>query len=259
MENLVAEYAHQSVQIENNRLDLGYSIRITEHLADTLFQEVDLGSMPASELAKSKLSDVMPLFPNADANQVMELRNQVVASQWVTQTALRKAGTAGLTEDELKHLLTITIKETNSEDIYRKGWGKRVAPGGYRQTPIRIRSNPLRIFPYHIEVPALMQRFFQWRDKAIKRGMHPLILACQALVYFVHIHPFPDGNGRVSRLMMQDYMIRHGYIPVTLQGIDREDYIRMIRNAQDGDPGEFVEKIVLTQLDAMITFRLRED
>lgn len=104
-----------------------------------------------------------------------------------------------------------------------------------------------------------MQRFFQWReDKATKKDLHPLVLACQAMVHFLHIHPFPDGNGRASRLMMQDDMIRHGYIPVTFLDLAREDYVEMIKDAQDGDPGELVARALTTQLEAMFTFKMRE-
>ncbi len=140
------------------------------------------------------------------------------------------------------------------------GWaGGNSRSGGYRQAPICVRSNPLRIFPYHVEIPALMQRFFQWRDTSNKRDIHPLLFACQALACFLHIHPFPDGNGRVSRLMMQDYMIRHGYIPVAFQAITPQDYVQMIKEAQDGNPEEFVGKVLTTQLEAMFTFKMRED
>jgi Fic family protein len=99
----------------------------------------------------------------------------------------------------------------------------------------------------------------QWLDQATRqKDLHPLIIACQATAYFLHAHPFPDGNGNVSRLVMQDYMIRHGYVPVVIQALQRQDYLRMIKDAQDGDPGEFVAKILTTQLEQMQMFKMRE-
>src|SRR5262249_1481206 len=130
----------------------------------------------------------------------------------------------------------------------------------YRKAPISVRSNPLRIFPYHVEVPACMQRFFQWREKTHQEGkLHPLILACQTVVYFLHIHPFPDGNGRVSRMIMHDYMARQGYVPVVMQALERPDYLKMISDAQDGKPDESVNRVLTTQLEELVTFRTRED
>ncbi|KAK3935648.1 fic doc family [Diplogelasinospora grovesii] len=258
-QDLIAEYAHQSVQIEDNKLELRESIKINDYLASALFKKVDLASTSASEISQTSLPDVHYLLPHADASQVAELRNHIVASHWVTDAALQNLGTPGLNEDDVRCLSALVNKGTNSEWIYTHGWGKRIVLGDYRQTPISVRSNPLCIFPYHPEVPALMRRFFQWRDKATyKKDLHPLILACQATIYFLHIHPFPDGNGRVSRLMMQDYMVRQGYVPVVIQGLERQDYIRMVQDAQRGEPREFVTKILTTQLEEMHTFRMRE-
>ncbi|KAM4055118.1 fic/DOC family protein [Hirsutella rhossiliensis] len=253
--SLIAKYAHQSVAIEDNKLHLGNSIRINDYLASTFFKEVDLASVSASKLSQSALPEVHSILPEADVSQATELRNHIVASHWVTETALKNVGTAGLDENEVQALSALIIKETSSEKIYANSWGGRVVPGDFRRAPITVRSNPLRVFPYPDEVPALMKRFFQWRDKAHRiKDLHPIVIACQATAYFLHIHPFPDGNGRVARLIMQDFLIRQGYFPVVFLGTERSDYLRMIKDAQDGNPEEFVAKVVCTQLEEMVTF-----
>lgn len=257
--SLVVEYAHQSVQIEDNRLRLGDGGKIDDFLASDFLKHYDLSSMSAGELSQTNIPDVTFLLPAAEPTQVVELRNHIVASHWVAATASDRQGTAGLSERDLHYLSAVTIKDTASEVLYSHGWGNRVKLGGYRSTPISVRGNPMRIFPYHDEVPALMQRFFQWRDKVHnEKLLHPLIVACQATAYLSHIHPFPDGNGRVARMFMQDYMLRQGYVPVTMQALEREEYLQMISDAQDGKPEEFVARVVTTQLDAMRTFKWRE-
>ncbi|KAK3349643.1 fic/DOC family protein [Lasiosphaeria hispida] len=256
IESLIAEYAHQSVEIEDNMLHLGDSTIINDHLVSTFLKQNDLGSISAHELSKAVLPNLQFMLPNADPSQLAELRNHIIACHWVAKKAMQSPDTPGLDESEVKSLSSLIVKETDSEAIYSAGWGKRVELGDYRQTPIAAKSNPLRIFPYHVEVPALMKRFFEWRNT--KKDVHPLILACQATAYLLFIHPFPDGNGRVSRLVFQDALIRQGYIPVPLRGVVRGDYLRMIRDAQDGDPSEFVAKILSTQLEAMQTFRARK-
>lgn len=254
--SLIPEYAHQSVSIENNKLHLGESIVIENHLKDVLPR---LASMSIDNLAQTALPDVHSLLPHADASQVAELRNHIVASHWVTETALHNPNTAGLSEAEIQCLSAVLLKDTISEQLYKHGWGGRIPLGAYRPAPIQVKSNPLRIFPYHLEVPACMRRFIQWRDEATQeKRLHPLIIASQATVYFLHIHPFSDGNGRVSRLIMQDYMIRHGYAPVVIQCLEREEYLEMIKNAQDGEPDEFVFTILTTQLEELKTFGFRE-
>jgi Fic family protein len=97
-----------------------------------------------------------------------------------------------------------------------------------------------------------MARFFQWRDSvAVKRELHPLVTACHATVYFLHIHPFNNGNGRVSRLMIQDYLIRRGYVPVVIKDLERKEYIRMISDAEDCHPEDFVGTMLNTQLEML--------
>ncbi|KAK2808510.1 hypothetical protein FQN50_004719 [Emmonsiellopsis sp. PD_5] len=255
---LVTEYAQQSTAIEDNHLRLGDSLRIAESLDDKFFRHVDLASLPASDLPTMRLPPCSELLPVQDPNQVAEVRNHIVATKWVAEVAPRHPGTPGLSEHEICALNALLIKDTESEQLYSSGWGGRSLPGSYRNLPIGVRSNPLRIFPYPQEVPNLIREFFAWRDNAHNQQLlHPLLLACHLTVYFVFLHPFLDGNGRVSRTLMQDYLIRQGYIPVVMQDLEREEYVAMISDAQDGKPEAFVDRVLSTQLDMMRTFHSR--
>lgn len=51
-----------------------------------------------------------------------------------------------------------------------------------------------------------------------KEGIHPVIIAGYLHDELVRIHPFIDGNGRTCRLLMNLYLLLHGYILVTLKG-----------------------------------------
>ncbi|WQF81914.1 Putative Fido domain-containing protein [Colletotrichum destructivum] len=253
---LVAEYAHQSVSIENNPLKIGDTIAIFDLLNKKLFAHIDIASFAAEDLTQLVLPQ---LHPDADGSVVNELKNHIVASQWIAETAAAQPGTSGMNEAEMRQLAAMTIKGTESEAIYAMAWGGSVPLGGYRKLPIAVRSNPLQIFPYHAEVPVCVNRFFSWRDSQHRsKETHPLILACHMTAYFVHIHPFPDGNGRVSRMIMHDYMVRQGYLPVVMQDLDRKDYLRMIDGACNGNPREFITTVLSTQLDQLHTFYWRQ-
>lgn len=196
------------------------------------------------------------LAPDEDKDQVLELRNHLVASHWISGHALRNPDTSGFSEADIQRLGALTLKDTALAGRY-PSFGTRVLPGQYRSLPITVRSNPLRIFPYHLEVPACMRRFLQWRDKVHReKRLHPLLIACQTMAYFVHIHPFPDGNGRVSRMIMQDYVVRQGYLPPVLPALDRRDYVEMIDHALDGSPDEFVASVLSNQLEMLRSFYL---
>jgi Fic family protein len=256
---LVAEYAHQSVMIENNILKPGESHEMYDFLA-SFFDSVRMPSLSLHNLSEMAFPDVSAVNPTADKGQMIELRNHLVASQWIAEVASQNLSTSGLDEDDVRHLSAITMKVLGKDGYFLRGWGPKVRLGDYRQIPISVRSNPLAIFPYHVEVPACMRRFFEWRNAVHReKKLHPLIIACQMTVYFVHIHPFPDGNGRVSRMIMHDYLVRQGYLPVVMQDLERKDYLRMIKAAQDGHPDEFVHGVLSTQLERMTAFKMGED
>ncbi|KXH31088.1 fic/DOC family protein [Colletotrichum nymphaeae SA-01] len=240
---LVAEYAQQSVMIENNPLSVTGSIRIFDRLRSGL-EQVGLASTPSSELAR--LVTMWTAARGADVTEsaTNELQNHIIASQWIAENAAAKAGTAGLCEAEVRDL-AVVLKKAGGNLV----WGSRVPLGEYRNLPISVRSNRLKIFPYSQEVPACMERFFQWRDlQHREKALHPLILACQMTAYFVLVHPFPDSNGRTSRMVKQDYLARQGYVPVVIRNLQREDCLRMIDGASQDKPGEFVTAVLEAQL-----------
>ncbi|KAK6350231.1 hypothetical protein TWF696_006467 [Orbilia brochopaga] len=259
---LVTEYSHQSCAIEANPLSLGDGIAIRDGLngAGALDFPPEVLADPLDQERILRLAAPLPspesLLPNKDRNHVAELRNHMFAYQLVVDRALHarctNTDTAGMDLDTVKLVSRLLLTDTDSEALYSKAWGGPTALGDFRKLPIMVRSNPLRVFPYPQEVPAIVDRFFKWRDIQHRQGtLHPLILATKICVYFVHIHPFLDGNGRTSRLLMADYLVRRGLLPVVFQNLERREYLQMISDAEDGDPMELCESVVATQLDML--------
>ncbi len=256
----IAEYAHQSVMIENNRLSLQDSHEMHEELREVFFEPVKLADLSLDMLLKETFPTLSSFNPKYDREQSIELRNHIIASQWIAETALKYTGHDGLDEASVQKLSAVAMKDLgNREGYYPWSFGPRVRLGEYRQIPIGVHSTPLAVFPYNLEVPACMTRFFQWRAAAhASKTLHPLILACQATIYFLQIHPFTDGNGRVSRMMMHDYMVRQGYLPVYMIDLQRNDYLQMIRDAAAGKPDGFVSAVVTSQLDFLYSYTLED-
>src|SRR3989344_4144498 len=69
---------------------------------------------------------------------------------------------------------------------------------------------------------------------------------------FVYIHPFSDGNGRVSRLLLNFILIKHAFFPVIIYNDEKHKYYSALRQSKDGDiklSMIFLSDIYRTQLE----------
>lgn len=86
-----------------------------------------------------------------------------------------------------------------------------------------------------IRFESLMRWYNDNKDK-----LHPFVLAVVFHNQFVYIHPFNDGNGRVSRLIFNFILIKHGYFPIIFYNDEKERYYSHIRGSKTGDIKYFV-------------------
>lgn len=72
------------------------------------------------------------------------------------------------------------------------------------------------------ETPAHMQALVDWTCTELDRAVwHPLIVVAVFVVVFLAIHPFTDGNGRLSRLLTHLLLLRAGYPHVAYASLER--------------------------------------
>jgi Fic family protein len=70
--------------------------------------------------------------------------------------------------------------------------------------------------------------------------LRPIELAAVFHHRLVSIHPFLDGNGRVTRLLMNCVLLKHGYPFAVVLNNDRRRYYRVLSEANHGNPAPFV-------------------
>jgi len=85
--------------------------------------------------------------------------------------------------------------------------------------------------PFPAEIYPLLTDFFKWYQK-YKNILHPVELAAFVHLKVVTIHPFTDGNGRISRLMMNFVLHRHGYPMLNIPYEQRAGYYKALEKAQ---------------------------
>ena len=90
------------------------------------------------------------------------------------------------------------------------------------------RNQEVRISGAGFTPPAGNEMYMQikgfYEELKNKLGINPIELAAWTHAEFVRIHPFIDGNGRTSRLLMNYLLLSQGYLPVSIAKENRLDY-----------------------------------
>lgn len=135
------------------------------------------------------------------------------------------------------------ITEWNIKNIHQfvlKGIDNDNA-GKYRDENVKIKG-ATHIPPDYLIVPELMEKLIinyeDWKK------YHPIIRAALLHGELVKIHPFVDGNGRTSRLVMNLSLMNSGYLPVIIKKEKRLEYYNALDKAHiTGDYTDFVKLV----------------
>lgn len=97
-----------------------------------------------------------------------------------------------------------------------------IVGGVYRSEPVRI-SGAGHTPPVGNDMYIQIKNFYE--DLAWKKdSLNPIEYAAWTHAEFVRIHPFIDGNGRTSRLLMNYQLMYAGFLPVSIAKEDRLEY-----------------------------------
>ena len=141
-----------------------------------------------------------------------------------------------VTEWNIKNIHQLVLKEIDDKNAgkYRS---ENVAIMGATHTP-----------PDHLIVPELMEKLILNYQKWNK--YHPIIKAALIHGELVKIHPFIDGNGRTSRLVMNLSLMNSGYLPVIIKKENRLEYYNALDKAHTtGDYTDFVKLVTNLEIE----------
>ena len=104
--------------------------------------------------------------------------------------------------------------------------------GRYRRVQVMIKGSSY-MPPQPYLVSKEMEDFFIWYETN-KNSLHPIVLAAEVHERIVTIHPFIDGNGRTSRLIMNLILLQSGYVIANIKGDydSRMRYYNTLETAQ---------------------------
>lgn len=143
-----------------------------------------------------------------------------------------------LTENHIKQLHTILLKYSHKDERHR---------GEYKKFPNHVEAfdsdgKSLGVVfettpPF--DTPKRMTDLIEWTNvNLLDRKFHPLLVIAVFVVHLLAIHPFQDGNGRLSRILTTLLLLRCGYSYVLYSSFERvieankEGYYLALRRAQ---------------------------
>ncbi len=123
---------------------------------------------------------------------------------------------------------------------------KVITPGQYKTTPNHVETSTGQIH-YYVnpeDTPIRMQELMDsYRSNKENPEIHPIVLAAYFHHQFVAIHPFDDGNGRMTRLLMNLIIMQEHYPPVVVKNDERNEYYLALSQADTGEYETFVDFI----------------
>ncbi|MBM3303705.1 MAG: Fic family protein [Candidatus Aenigmarchaeota archaeon] len=113
--------------------------------------------------------------------------------------------------------------------------------GKYRDLNVRL-LGAIKSPPRSEKVPYLMERLVEKINRNPDR-LNDIEMAAYIHYGLVEVHPFVDGNGRTARLMMNLFLMRHGYPITMVLRVDRKKYYDCLRKADEEDMKPFCDFI----------------
>lgn len=191
----------------------------------------------------------------------LEITGHNEAILWLIDLVNEKNEQEQISEKLIKELHQIILKESyEMPTISPEGIpGKRkIEIGKYKSVANHVQTNTGEIFYFASpeETPAKMTDLIDWfRAEKKKKDVNPIILAASFHYKFVRIHPFDDGNGRMSRILMNLILMQFGFPPVIVKTEDKANYISALEQSDIGIIKPFIDYIALnliSSLDLMI-------
>ena len=143
-----------------------------------------------------------------------------------------------ISEWNIKNIHQLILKDIDNENA-----------GRYRKENVTIKG-ATHIPPDYLKVPELMKELILTYDTWNK--YHPIIQAVLLHGELVKIHPFVDGNGRTSRLLMNLVLMKNGYNPVIIKKESRLKYYEVLDKAHTtGDYTDFVKLVTKLEVEML--------
>jgi Fic family protein len=211
----------------------------------------------STRIEGSRLSDkeVEVLIENLDINKLAERDQQEVIGYYETLNLIGESyADIPVAESSIRQLHNILMKYS-TKDGYHKG-NYKINTNRVERTEIDGSKTTI----FETSAPGwgtqdAMAQLIEWYNN--DSTTHPLIRAALFVYEFLSIHPFQDGNGRLSRLLATLLLMKSGYVWIEYVSFEHEiehrkkEYYKKLMESQRNRPGEDVTEWVCFFLDCL--------
>jgi Fic family protein len=195
----------------------------------------------STRIEGSKLTDreVARLLSNLDIKSFTSRDEQEVAGYaQAMELVFRSWAAITITENHIKQLHRDLLVHSEKDERHR---------GNYKTNPNNVvafdkdgqQIGVVFETATPFDTPRLMTELVTWSAEAMEeKRLHPLLVIAIFTVVFLAIHPFQDGNGRLSRILTTLMLLRAGYAYVPYSSLEsvieqsKEGYYLALRQTQ---------------------------
>lgn len=202
----------------------------------------------STRIEGSKMTDdeVSVLIEKINISSFEERDQQEVVGYFETlDTIAENYATISITEGQIKSLHNLLMKHS-VKDAWHKGEYKQLTNAVEASLPDGTKQTIFKTTEPGLQAQDAMIHLIEWYNS----DEETLSLVKDSLfVYeFLSIHPFQDGNGRLSRLLASLLLLKNGYTWIQYVSFEHEienrksEYYKVLMDAQKNRPGENVTK-----------------
>tara|TARA_R110002050_G_scaffold251241_1_gene389384 strand:+ start:217 stop:1254 length:1038 start_codon:yes stop_codon:yes gene_type:complete len=218
-----------------------------------------VGASTRIEGSKMSNEEVDVLLSDLTIDKLEDRDSQEVAGYFEVLDLISKSYDGiDLTENSLKNLHNRLLKYSAKDD-WHKGRYKQLSNSVEATFPDGSKQIIFETAKPGIETEDAMRALIKWY--ANDTETHPLVKTAIFCYEFVSIHPFQDGNGRISRLLSSLLLIKDGYKWIQYVSLEHEienrkvEYYQELRKCQAQRPGEDITTWIYFFFDALINIQ----
>ena len=216
LEHLPAEIWSKITRIEELKGQWIAGAQLSPQVLGRLKRSVLITSTGAStriEGAKLSDEDVEKLMRGIDIQKFTDRDKQEVKGYYeLLENVFNSWKSLKFNESTIKHFHKELLKYVKKDEDHRGDYKKRenqvqMINAAGESVGILFDTTPAYLSPKQ------MHELVEWTGEALaEKKYHPLLIVGSFLVEFLQIHPFQDGNGRLSRVLTNLLLLKEGYL-----------------------------------------------